>query len=131
MIEFTALHIRYLIWHYVSGTGMAVRFWKEIFWFIEYFFSLRLLLRSLFSPWRALSEEKRFGGMDLSEYFSVVFVNIMMRIVGVVVRLFVIVAGFLSLAGASLLAAFSIILWIFLPVLLVALPILGAKFIVT
>ena len=86
------------------------------------YFSLDLLLRTLFSPFRQISAGKVRGpiGVQLRAMVD----NFISRVIGMVVRSIVIVIGVVVLAVACVLGAVRIALWPFIP----ALPIMFLAF---
>lgn len=117
----------YLTWHYTSAYRYALLVWANFMWFIVHFFSLPLLFRTLFSPWKRMREEYHRGGFE--DIAGVVIVNAMSRLVGFLVRFFFIVLGFLSLLVLVVGLLFWFILWTFFPILLLAATLSGIKFI--
>lgn len=112
------LPIEYLRWHYSGAFIDMLRVWRNLFLFLIDFFSIPLLLRTLLSPWRRLREERRHG-FDLADFFSVLIVNIVTRIVGAMIRTVIIVIGLfwltLLLVGGILFVA----LWMVAPIVIV------------
>lgn len=79
------------------------------------YFSLDLLLRTLFSPFRQISAGKVRGpiGVQLRAFAD----NLISRVIGSVVRSFVIVIGSITLLIASLFGLTRLIIWPLIPVL--------------
>lgn len=108
----------WLAWHFVDGPKNILLAWKNFLLFGLNYFSIGLLLRTLFSPWRKYSVS--YGkGFDLGRYSSAFFSNLVFRLLGFLVRIVFIIIGlcaelFIVLAGFVLLLA-----WIFLPLLII------------
>lgn len=111
------LPFSYLSWHYSRAWVGLWAIQRNLIWFIYHFFSLDVLSRTLFAPWRRLGEvyPERFS---LSVYLSAFFINSLMRLIGLVARLSVIIFGYLVLFLTCLLGVFSFLVWLFLPFLL-------------
>ena len=91
-MKFFALLGRYLAWHYTTGLLDCLRLSANFLWFVYHFFSVPVLARTLFFPWRRLGEAYR-GGFDPERLLETFIVNLFMRICGFVVRvIFLIVA---------------------------------------
>jgi len=89
-------------WLWVRGVAEYLRAWINIHWFLYHYFSVPVLLRTFFAPFHRL-RERRMRGFDLEDWASVIAVNALMRVVGMVVR-----ATFLFIALAVELAAFVV-----------------------
>ena len=63
---------------------------------ILHFFSISTLLGTLFSPWKRLKEDYK-KGLDIAEFFTSLAVNILMRILGAIMRSVVILVGLFAL----------------------------------
>ncbi len=118
-----SLFFDYFKWHYGRAYSYALTTWANLMWFIVHFFSISLLLRTLFSPWKRIHEEYHKTGVE--DFFATIIVNSMTRIVGFLVRLTLLLVGLVSrIVGAlSLLVWFAI--WMFLPVLIIATTLYG------
>ena len=119
----------YFQWHYTKGTKDLVAVWSNFLWFEFHFFSVPVMLKTLFVPFRRLGETyPKF--IDFEEFFSALLVNTLMRIVGAVLRLCIIVVGLLTwviLFGLGI-AVFAA--WLLLPALLVVMFINGLSHLV-
>ena len=109
----------YLAWHYSAALREGFVIWKNFLWFFSQFFSLGLLFRTLFSPWRRMREYYS-RGLDPKQYFEVLILNIIMRFVGFIIRVVTIFAGLLVELMAVVAGVFAFILWLFLPVVIIA-----------
>lgn len=105
-------------WYFYQMPRNLLLAWKNFLLFYLNFFSLPLLLKTLFSHWHRYSWAYP-GGFDLGKYFEVFFSNLLSRIIGAVVRMSLIFLGilveiFLILAGTVI-----FFLWLILPFLLI------------
>jgi len=80
---------------------------------VEQMFSVGILLRTLFSPWRRIVTA---GGRGLDAKMQAMFDNLVSRLVGFFVRLMVIIAACVSLAGVFLIGLVMVIVWPFIPI---------------
>ena len=76
-------------------------------------FSVRQLLRTLFAPWRRIIT---YPGASLEDRFRAWGDNLFSRVIGLVVRLFVLFAAAVTLALVALLNAAELVIWPLLPV---------------
>jgi hypothetical protein len=113
--------VDYIVWHYGRSIQDFLTVWSNYVWFLYNFFSIPLLLKTLFSPWRRMNEQSKVG-FNMEAFFEKVMANFIVRIIGFGLRVFVIVSGciaiFLTFIGGF---AFFII-WVTLPLTLVLLP---------
>ncbi len=98
-------------------TGTHVHSWYE-------YFSIGLLLRTMFSPWRQIIARPT-NADPIQAKLSAVVDNIVSRCVGFSVRLFVIFAGIITIAFVVIVNLFIFILWPLLPLAPALLPIIG------
>ena len=124
MIRATQAFIYYIVWHYSRGLRDSVRFSLTFLWFVYNFFSIPILLGSLFAPWRRMGEPYRKGFLA-AEFFSTLIVNLLMRLVGFCFRTVVIIVGLLALIATALLGFFGLLVWLALPLILVLLFLWG------
>ncbi len=118
----------YLSWHYSLGIVKFVRAWMNTHWFLFHYFSISVLLASLFAPFHRI-QEKRARGFDPQNWFEVFIINTLMRIVGAIVRCIVIVIGISVQVIAFMLGAVSLFLYIGAPVTILASIIIGFRLI--
>jgi len=115
-MTFQLIFPAYFVWHYGKAFAEIFALYKKALWFTARFFSLWTLARTLFSPWRRLSEEYK-KGFDPAEFFSSLLVNIIMRIVGALIRSMIIIIGIVCLCAVFLGGLIFFIIWMFAPVL--------------
>jgi hypothetical protein len=85
-------------------------------------FSVKQLLTTLFSPWKRIVTRP---GRSLEERLRAWADNMFSRIIGFVVRLFVLFAAFLSILAVAVFTLVEIAVWPLLPVAAPVLIILG------
>lgn len=116
--------LAYLKWHYSSAIKNLTQIWSNFVWFIFHFFSLGILARTLFSPWRRL-DEKYVGTLALKAWLETFIVNALMRMVGFLIRSFFILSGLIILLAVSALLIPALVFWFLLPPALVVLFVSG------
>jgi len=118
------LLVRYLRWHFGDQTRKILRGWRNFLAFGIYFFSITLLLKTLFSPWKRISWSAG-RGFDLGERFLVLFSNLFSRFCGAIARIPVILMGIFFELLVLVFGAGLFLVWFALPFLLIFCFILG------
>lgn len=107
----------YLIWHYTSAYIDIFHIWWNYIWFVNHIFSVPDVLRSWISPFKRLQEDKVNLLKNPEDFFANLFVNIVMRIVGTIIRTALLFIALIFFAIVLLFGAVFILLWTILPVL--------------
>lgn len=110
----------YVKWHYGCGLKELTNISRNIYRFLFHLFSIKLLLKTWFSPWHRLHETYR-GGLDPAGFLSSLIVNSLMRIVGFVSRTGILIIGSVCIFLSFFVSLVVFLVWIFFPLLLVAL----------
>lgn len=123
-MNFLLIAPHYISWHYTKAISDLINLFKDFTWFIWNMFSIKILLKTLFVPFQKLSVKstKKF---DIQEYFSALATNLLMRLLGFVMRTFFIVLGLLSLVFFTALSAIFFLVWLVLPLILIGMFVLG------
>jgi len=116
MLFFSLLQ-HYLIWHYGQAITSYLRVYKNFWWFLVQFFSIKELLASLFSPFKRMTET-RTKKFDLEDFFGALMINILSRLIGFVIRSFLIITGIVSLVTYSVFGLFFYGVWLIAPLLI-------------
>ncbi|MCB9806073.1 hypothetical protein H6775_02845 [Candidatus Nomurabacteria bacterium] len=116
----------YLSWHYTRGIKNLLEIWQDFLWFMMSFFSIGTLTRTLFSPFQRLQEHYK-GGLDIENFFSVLAVNTIMRLVGFVTRIIIIALGIVMFLLTLITGVIFFIIWLVLPVLMIFILVIALK----
>lgn len=109
--------ITYLNWWYAEEPAYIWRSIKIITKKIYLNFSVSILLRTLFDPWKR--DARYIENASLDVRFNLLVGNLVSRLVGFVVRFFTILIGlFLTIMAFILMVAFFIG-WLALPILII------------
>ena len=108
----------YLDWHYFQVWPKLLVLWRNLTLFPIFYFSVFLHLRTLFAPWKRLQENAINPLKDFQGFLANVFVNIIMRIVGFVVRVALIALALIGFLFVTAVGLVLISLWLFMPFLL-------------
>ncbi len=109
----------YLEWHYGRAFRDILSVWMNLTWFITHLFSLPLLARTLFSPWKRMQEQYERKGLE--SIFESLVLNILSRIFGAMVRFTIIVTGAMVLLFSALSIFCIFAFWIVAPAAIPAL----------
>ncbi|PIY89349.1 MAG: hypothetical protein COY73_01130 [Candidatus Nealsonbacteria bacterium CG_4_10_14_0_8_um_filter_37_14] len=110
---------QYLTWHYVDQVRGILLAWKNFLRFNLNYFSISLLLKTLFSHWRKY--QWSYGrGFDIKRYAEVFFSNLISRVIGAIIRFFLILIGVVAEIIIVLAGIIVFLGWLLLPVLLLA-----------
>ncbi|MES2409443.1 MAG: hypothetical protein V4509_04060 [Patescibacteria group bacterium] len=123
------LILSYFIWHYTEAFKEIYILFRNFLEFIYHFFSIKVLSKTLFSPWRKLNETYK-KGWSLNAFFETFVVNFIMRIVGFFVRLSIITAGIVCLLIMIVTEIFIFALWTVLPGIITLLFISSLKLLI-
>ncbi|MBU6390285.1 hypothetical protein KGQ31_01920 [Patescibacteria group bacterium] len=128
-MEFAEVAGYYLLWHYTKALADLARIVSNYLWFIGNYFSINVLLRTLFSPWRRLAVTSGRGGEE--SFLGAFIINTIMRFVGFLVRAFTILFGALALAAVAVLGIGAFAAWLLLPVIIFFLFFAGLGYVIT
>lgn len=103
----------YIGWHYSAALAEWTRIARDIAWFISNYFSIALLFRTLFMPFRRLDATENSG------FFDWFITSTLMRVVGILVRIPVLLIGVLLWLLWWILYGIIVLVWIALPAILV------------
>jgi len=87
--------------------------------FATNYFSFVLLLKTFFSPWRRYRWSYP-RGFNLGEFFSTLVSNIFSRIIGAIMRTFLIIAGIFMQIFVAVVGSIIFMAWILLPFIIIA-----------
>lgn len=110
----------YFLWHYGVALVDLARTVSNGFWFLWNFFSIELLARSFFVPWKRLGETQ-------GSFVGRAIVGAAMRAIGVVARLVLFALAAFAFGVAALASFGTLLLWLALPFAIVFLLFIGAR----
>ncbi len=105
-------------WQFVQVPKFLFEVWNNYFNFAGNLFSVPLLLRTFFAPWRRYSWNypKNF---NIVEFFNTIISNIFSRILGAIMRLVLIITGILFQIFVVIAGLIIFIGWIILPFIVI------------
>lgn len=107
----------YFAWHYGRAFKDLLNVWSNFLWFLFHFFSIPLLLRTFFSPFKRVTEEHTRAGLE--DLLGTIAVNIVSRVVGALARFFILLIGSFVLIVWVVALVLLLAFWILAPILLV------------
>ncbi len=105
---------QWVVWQFFEMPAVLFKVWNNYLVFATNLFSLPLLLKTFFSPWRRY-KWRYPKGFDLGEFFSTLVSNIFSRFMGALVRIFLIVAGILFQIFVVVAGAVVFVAWLLVP----------------
>ena len=121
-----ALPFSYLWWHYGLAWRDLAQIYSNFLWFTYHFFSLPVLVRTLFAPWKRLGEVYP-DHFDLGATLATFFINSLMRVVGFLFRSIMLLVGVLVLFLVFIFGLIIFLIWLVLPVLITLIFLTGLK----
>jgi len=120
---------QYLIWHFCDVPRNILHAWRNFLLFNLDYFSIPLLIKTLFSPWRRYAQS--YGkGLNIGRYFEAFVFNMMSRLIGAILRFFLILVGLLVEIFIFFIGAGILLIWLLLPLLLIGGLIFGFRLLI-
>lgn len=116
------LALEFFKWWYGQGWALLIRNMRRRLVMTSNVFSVPILVRTLFAPWRKIIT---YGGAGISSQIHTAADNLISRLVGFVVRLLVLFTAGVSLVVVLLLAVLEIVGWPLLPLTVIGLLVKG------
>lgn len=110
----------WFVWHFYEVPRFLFLIWKNYISFSSDFFSVTLLIKTLFSPWRRYNW-KYPRGFDAGAFFNTLISNIFSRIIGLIVRIVLIILGAVAQIAVIMIGGIMILLWILMPLIFLVL----------
>ncbi len=104
----------WFLWHFYEVPDFLIQVWKNYLLFGLNYFSVHLLLKTFFSPWKRYNW-KYPKGFDVGEFFNALVSNIFSRILGIIFRIVLIIIGILGQIAIFFAGAIAILLWVLIP----------------
>ncbi|MBP9750027.1 MAG: hypothetical protein KBD21_04835 [Candidatus Pacebacteria bacterium] len=124
------LAFQYLHWHYSVAVAGYWGILQNLIWFLYSFFSLELMVHTLFVPFHRLTDRtSHHGKLDVGAISEEILVNTLMRIVGFFLRSLLIAAGVTCIMCACVFGGFFFVVWLLAPLMLAILVTTGTMFI--
>lgn len=112
------IFLQYLIWQFFEMPRNILIGWKNFLKFGINYFSVPLLLKTLFSPWHKYSWAYP-RGFDIGKYLEAFISNLISRILGAILRIFLIIFGILLEIFIIFVGLAVFLGWLILPIFLI------------
>ncbi len=110
------LMLEFFRWWYGTGWSKTITDLRRRLDKTTQMFSLSIILRTLFAPWRRIITPP---GQSLDTRFRSFIDNMVSRLVGLVVRLVTLVVALICMSGVALISLLVIIVWPLLPAVVI------------
>lgn len=110
----------YIGWHYTDAIRNIWGIFTNFIWFLYHFFSVPILLKTLFDPWQKLGEKYKKGLGHGTSF--------LLRVLGFAIRITVLGLAFMLMVGVFCVTIVFYVLWIFLPIILFLLYLAAVQF---
>ncbi|OGL30517.1 hypothetical protein A3F37_01430 [Candidatus Saccharibacteria bacterium RIFCSPHIGHO2_12_FULL_41_12] len=111
--------ILFLKWWYSSGWSWLFGEYRQKLTSISRNFSVSILLKTLFAPWKQLTTQATFRN-----FFQAMVDNTISRLIGFIIRFFVLIGALIAVTLLSVFFLFFVAIWVFIPPAIVVLPLL-------
>lgn len=115
----------YFVWHYGKSLRDFLAFWGNLLWFEFHFFSIRLLVGTLFAPYKRFHQQYDWTHLELATLGQDILLNLFMRLLGMVLRLAVLAAGIVLEIVLLATGVICFVLWLLIPVIIPFLALSG------
>jgi hypothetical protein len=109
----------WFLWQFYEMPKFLLQVWQNYIMFAANFFSVPLLLKTFFSPWRRYNW-KYPKGFNLAEIFNTLISNIISRILGAIMRIVLIIVGIFLQVFVVITGIIIIVGWILIPLITIA-----------
>ena len=112
------IFFQWLIFQYLDAPKAILKAWRNFLLFNFNYFSIAVLFRTLFSYWHKY-RWSRGRGFSIGEYLEVGFSNLISRVLGAIMRLFLIIIGLLAEILIFIGGLLALLFWLVLPLILI------------
>ncbi|MCB9812370.1 hypothetical protein H6778_01800 [Candidatus Nomurabacteria bacterium] len=110
----------YLRWHYFRAWSELFHVWLNLLWFTIHFFSIPQLMRTWFSPWKRIVEE-RGNKWNLEDLAGFIIIGLISRLLGFIMRTVIIMIGLVCLFLVVSSGLLFFVFWFGAPFVIIAL----------
>jgi len=110
------IFVEWFFWQFYEMPKFLFTVWNNYLNFAGNLFSVKLLLKTLFSPWRKYIWRYP-KGFDITEMASTFVSNIFSRVIGAMLRVVLIIFGIVLQVVVGFVGLIALVLWVLLPFL--------------
>jgi len=111
------LLLDFFIWFAKEVPLALLKAWRNTLWFVFHYFSLPVLVLTLFAPWRRYSWSYK-GGFNIGGYLEALASNLFSRVIGAAMRLPIIATGLIAVFLVFCAGAAVFVSWFLLPLII-------------
>ncbi len=108
---------QFIEWYFYDQPRKILKTWKGFLLFNLEYFSVFLLIKTFFRPWRQYAWSYP-RGLDIPKYLEIWFSNQITRVIGMILRALIILAGVFFEILILIIGFWIFIGWILLPAIL-------------
>ncbi len=112
------IFLKWFLWHFKDAPVKIISITGDYLRFSLDFFSIKLLLKTLFYPWKRVSQNYKKGLANLDENIPIFILNTFSRLIAFIIRVVIIIAGIISTTVIFFLGVFIFLAWFILPFLI-------------
>jgi hypothetical protein len=112
------IFILWFVWQFYEMPVFLLGVWKNYILFALNYFSLPILLKSLFAPWRKYKWNYP-RGFDVGEFLSTLISNTFSRFLGALMRIVLIIVGIFFQIFVIFAGLIIFLLWILVPFIII------------
>ena len=105
-------------WHFVEAPKFLFSVWRDYFSFVANYFSITLLIKTFFAPWRRYSWRYP-KGFNIGEFFSTLISNAFSRLLGAIMRVVLIASGIVAQIFVLIAGIIVFTFWYLVPFLII------------
>ncbi len=109
--------MNYLVWHFYIAPKFILKLIYNYIYFIGHLFSVKILLKTLFSPWRREIAKKEKPGFSPTDILSVISFNVISRAIGFIVRVGTLLSALLFFLLVIIFGSTFFAYWFLVPIL--------------
>lgn len=106
-------------WYFLEMPMEMLGAWKNFLKFNLEYFSIALLLKTFFQPWRRYEETYNSQGLNIGRFLECFFSNLIFRVLGAIIRSGLILTGLIVQLLIVFIGIIMLIWWFILPILLI------------
>lgn len=110
--------IMWFLWQFYEMPKFLFSVWRNYLLFGLDYFSIPLLVKTLFSPWRKYNWVYP-KGFDIKEFFNTLISNTFSRILGAMCRIVLIILGIVAQIFIFIVGIVVIFLWLLIPFIII------------
>lgn len=112
------IFVEWVRWHFVDSPEFLFLVWRDYLDFVANYFSVALLFKTFFAPWRRYSWRYP-RGLDVVEFFGTLVSNTFSRFLGALMRTVLIIIGIITQMLVVVLGAIVVLFWVLMPFLII------------